>query len=141
MASKKAYLEHLRNVPLFSACSTKDLERIAKAGDELNVPAGHVLCDQGQTGREAFVLITGSATVRRNGKKITVLGPGAMIGELSLLDHGPRTATVTTDVACEVLVIDQRNFVGVIDAVPALAHKLMSSLASRIREFDRATFG
>jgi CRP/FNR family transcriptional regulator, cyclic AMP receptor protein len=141
MASKKAHLEHLRNIPLFSACSNKDLERIAKAADELTVGAGHVLCDQGQTGREAFVLMSGSATVRRNGKKITTLGPGAMIGELSLLDHGPRTATVTTDGPCDVLVIDQRNFVGVIDSVPALAHKLMSSLASRIREFDRATFG
>jgi CRP/FNR family transcriptional regulator, cyclic AMP receptor protein len=141
MASKKAHLEHLRNIPLFSACSNKDLERIVKAADELTVPAGHMLCDQGQTGREAFVLITGTATVRRNGKKVATVGPGVIVGELSLLDHGPRTATVTTDGPCDILVIDQRSFASVIDSVPALAHKLMASLAGRIREFDRATFG
>jgi CRP/FNR family transcriptional regulator, cyclic AMP receptor protein len=141
MGSKKAYLEHLRNVPLFSACSAKDLEKIAKAGDELTVQAGHVLCDQGQAGREAFVIMAGTATVRRNGKKVATLGPGAVVGELSLLDHGPRTATVTADGPCDLMVIDQRNFVSVIDSVPALAHKLMASLASRIRDFDRATYG
>jgi CRP/FNR family transcriptional regulator, cyclic AMP receptor protein len=141
MASKKSQVESLRTVSLFSSCSNKDLERIHKATDELTVPPGHVLCDQGQTGREAFVIVSGSATVKRNGKKITTLGPGAIIGELSLLDHGPRTATVTTDTSCDVLVIDQRHFAAVLDSVPAIAHKLMASLAARIREFDRATFG
>ena len=97
MASKRAYLDHLRNVPLFSSCSTRELQTIAKAADELTVPAGHQLTDQGQMGREAFVLIDGSVTVKRNGKKVTNLGPGSVVGELSLLDHGPRTATVVTD--------------------------------------------
>jgi CRP-like cAMP-binding protein len=135
------YLEHLRSVPLFSSCTTKELDRIAKAADELQLPAGHVLCDQGQTGREAFVILSGTATVRRNGKKIASLGAGAIVGELSLLDHGPRTATVTTDTPCEVLVLEQRSFAGIIDTVPALAHKLLASLAGRIREFDRQNYG
>ena len=56
MASKKASLEHLRKVSLFSSCSTKDLEKIHKAGDEVPVKAGYILVDQGQTGREAFVM-------------------------------------------------------------------------------------
>ena len=71
-------------------------------------------------GREAFVIMEGSATVRRNGKKVAVLGPGAVVGELSLLDHGPRTATVTTDTEATVLVLDQRHFSSVIDDVPAI---------------------
>lgn len=141
MGSKKDYLEHLRNVPLFSSCTTKDLTRIAKAADEITVAEGHLLCDQGQTGREAFVIVSGSATVRRNGKKVATLGPGSVVGELALLDHGPRTASVTADETCEVLVIDRRNFVSVIDDVPALAHKLLASLAGRIRDLDRQTFG
>ena len=66
-------------------------------------------------GREAFVIVDGSATVKRNGKKVATLGPGAVVGELSLLDHGPRTATVTTDTDTTVLVIDQRHFLGVLD--------------------------
>ena len=141
MASKKSYLESLGKVSLFSSCSNKDLEKIAKAGDEVTISAGTVVVDQGQTGREAFVLLKGSATVRRNGKKVSTLGPGAVIGELSLLDHGPRTATVSADTDCTMLVISQRQFLGVIDAIPALAHKLLATLAGRIRELDRQYYG
>jgi CRP/FNR family transcriptional regulator, cyclic AMP receptor protein len=141
MASKKAYLEHLGRIPLFSACTGKDLEKIAKAGDEVVMPAGSLIVDQGQTGREAFVLMSGTATVRRNGKKVATIQPGAVIGELSLLDHGPRTATVVADTDVTLFVISQRHFLGVIDDVPALAHKLLASLASRIRELDRQYYG
>jgi CRP/FNR family cyclic AMP-dependent transcriptional regulator len=141
MASKKSYLDSLRRVALFSSCSTKDLEKIAKAGDEVTLDAGAVIVDQGQTGREAFVIISGSATVKRNGKKVATLGAGSVVGELSLLDHGPRTATVVADTECTMLVISQRQFLAVIDASPAISHKLLATLAGRIRELDRQYFG
>lgn len=141
MASKKAYIDHLRNVPLFGGCTTKDLEKIARAGDEVRMPAGSLLTDQGQTGREAFVVLDGTVKVSRNGKKIANLGKGTVVGELSLLDHGPRTATVTCETDCELLLLDQRNFMGVLDEVPALAHKLLATLAGRIRDLDRAYYG
>jgi CRP/FNR family transcriptional regulator, cyclic AMP receptor protein len=141
MASKRAYLDHLHNVPLFNSCSNKELQTIARATDELTVPAGHVLMDQGQLGREAFVIVDGSATVKRNGKKVATLGPGSVVGELSLLDHGPRTATVTADVDTTVLVIEQRHFLGVLESVPSLSRKLLASLAGRVREFDRQYYG
>ena len=141
MAIRQAYLDHLARVPLFATCSTKDLQKIAKASDEIAVKAGTTLVDQGQQGREAFIVVDGTASVKRNGRKITSLGPGAVIGELSLLDRGPRTATVTADTDMTVLVIDQRNFAGVIDQVPALAHKLLATLAGRIRDLDRANYG
>ncbi|MEN9504205.1 MAG: hypothetical protein RI958_131 [Actinomycetota bacterium] len=141
MASKKAYIDHLRGVPLFSSCSQKDLEKIAKAGDEVTMPAGSLIVDQGQTGREAFVVLSGNVAVRRNGKKVATLGPGSIVGELSLLDHGPRTATVVCETECTFLLLDQRRFLGVVDDVPALAHKLLGSLASKIRELDRQYYG
>jgi len=141
MARKNAYLDHLRQVPLFSACTDKDLAKIARAGDEVTVPDGHVIVDQGQTGREAFVVMAGSVTVRRNGKKVATVGPGAVIGELSLFDHGPRTATCTADGDVTLFVLDQRHFAAVIDEVPAIAHKIMGSMAAKIREFDRQYFG
>jgi CRP-like cAMP-binding protein len=137
----KAKVDHLRNVPLFSSCSTRDLQKIAAAVDETPVKAGHNLADQGRQGREAFVIVSGTCTVSRNGKKVATLGPGAVVGELSLLDHGPRTATVTADTDMDVLVLDQRHFMGVIDDVPALSHKLLASLAGRIRELDKRYFG
>jgi CRP-like cAMP-binding protein len=141
MASLKASLQHLRNVPLFSSCSNKELERIAKAADEVNAKAGTLIVDQGQTGREAYILLKGVAVVRRNGKKVTSLSEGSVIGELSLLDHGPRTASVSAETDCTLLVISQRNLYGVIDKVPSVAHKLLSALATRIRDLDRAYYG
>jgi CRP/FNR family transcriptional regulator, cyclic AMP receptor protein len=141
MASKKAHLEGLRNVALFQSCSQKDLEKIAKASDEVKMSAGSLIVDQGQTGREAFVVIEGSVTVKRNGKKVATLGAGTVVGELSLLDHGPRTATVVCDTDCTLLLLDQRHFLGVVDQVPALAHKLLASLAGRIRDLDRQYYG
>ncbi len=140
MAGKNT-LEHLKNVSLFSACSKKDLEKIARSGDEITQSAGTIIVDQGQTGREAFVILQGSAVVRRNGKKVATLGEGSVVGELSLLDHGPRTATVICETDCVLLVLSQRNFLGVLDEVPALGHKLLASLAGKIREFDRQYYG
>jgi CRP-like cAMP-binding protein len=141
MANKKAYLEHLRNVSLFSGCTNKELEKIARASDEIVMKAGSLIVDQGQTGREAFVVLSGSVLVKRNGKKVGSFGPGMVVGELSLLDHGPRTATVVCETDCTLLLLDQRHFISVLDEVPALAHKLLATLASRIRDLDRKAFG
>ena len=141
MASNKAFLDDLRRIPLFAGCTKKELERLARAGDEVDMEAGSLLADQGQTGREAFVILAGSVSVRRNGRKVATLGPGAIVGELSLLDHGPRTATVTCDTDCKVFVISQRHFLAVLDDVPTIGHKLMASLAARIRELDRQYYG
>lgn len=141
MASRNKHLEHLSAVPLFSSCSQKELEKIARASNEIEVEAGRVLVDQGDAGREAFVIVEGEAIVKRNKRKIASLGPGDAIGELSLLDHGPRTATVEAATPMKVLVLSTREFTGVVDQVPGLAHKLMAALASRIRELDSKVFG
>jgi CRP/FNR family cyclic AMP-dependent transcriptional regulator len=119
----------------------RDLEKIAKAGDEVSMSAGTIIVDQGQTGREAFVVLEGTVTVRRNTKKVATLGIGTVVGELSLLDHGPRTATVTCETDCLLLLLSQRHFMAVVDEVPALSHKLMASLATRIRQLDRQYYG
>lgn len=141
MASQSKHLEHLAEIPLFTALSKKDLQRIAKASNEVTRPAGTVLVDQGDQGREAFVMIDGTATVTRNGRKVGVLSPGDSVGELSLLDHGPRTATVTADTDITVLVLSAREFAGVLEEVPGLAQKLLGQLAARVRELDRQIYG
>ncbi len=141
MASKKQQLEMLSDVTLFSGCSKKELERVAKAADEIQMTAGTMIIDQGQTGKEAFVIVEGEVTVRRNNRKVATLGPGSVVGEMALLDHGPRTAQVVCDTDCTLLVIDQRRFRGVVEDIPAIAHKLLASLARRIRELDRAYYG
>ena len=141
MTSKKQQLESLSTVALFSACSKKELEKVARATDDITMTAGTVIIDQGQTGREAFVIVAGDVTVKRNNRKVATLGPGSVVGELSLLDNGPRTASVVCDTDCTLLVIDHRRFRGVVEEIPAIAHKLLGSLAGRIRELDRAYYG
>jgi CRP-like cAMP-binding protein len=141
MAHRDEYLDHLASVSLFSACSKRELQKIAKASDELTVPAGKVLVEQGDTGRECFILISGSAAVKRGNRKVAALGPGDCVGELSLLDHGPRTATVVTETDTDLLVLGSRQFAGVLDEVPSMARKLMAALASRVRDLDAKAFG
>ncbi len=141
MAHKDAYLDHLASVSLFSACSKRELQKIARASDEVSVPAGKVLVEQGDTGRECYIVVSGQAAVKRGNRKVATLGPGDCVGELSLLDHGPRTATVVTDSEVDLLVLGSRQFAGVLDEVPSMARKLMAALASRVRELDAKAFG
>ena len=141
MPSRKQHLESLKQIPLFSACTKKELEKVARASDEITMTAGTLIVDQGQTGREAFVILAGDVTVKRNNRKVTTLGAGSVLGELSLLDHGPRTATAICETDCTLLVIEQRRFLGVLDDVPAISHKLLASLAGSIRELDRQYYG
>ena len=139
--ARQSHLDHLVAVPLFSACSKKELQAVARASDEVTLPAGKTLCEQGAIGREAFVIVDGTAEVRRNKKKVSTLGPGACVGELALLDHKPRTASVIASTDLTVLVIGAREFAGIVDNVPSISHKLMRSLASRIRELDAQAYG
>jgi CRP/FNR family cyclic AMP-dependent transcriptional regulator len=141
MAGRDSYLDHLARVPLFAACSRKELQAIAKASDEVTVPSGKVLVEQDTSGRECFVIVDGSASVKRNGRRVATLGPGNYFGELSLLDKGPRTATVTSESPLTVLVLGPREFSSVLDSVPGLSHKFLSTLAGRVRELDTKAYG
>lgn len=139
--ARQSHLDHLASVPLFSACSKKELQAVARASDQIDLPAGRVLCEQDSIGREAFIILDGTAEVRRNGRKVAELGAGNVVGEMALLDHGPRTATVTAATPLSVLVIGAREFSGIVDDVPPIAHKLLKALAGRVRELDAKAYG
>ena len=140
LRKKDQYLDHLGKVPLFSACSKKELQTIARAADDVEVQAGKVLVEEGKPGHEFFLIINGSASVKRGKKEIVKLGPGQYFGELALLDRGPRSASVIAKDDMELLVLGQREFAGVIDEVPTLAHKLLTSMAKRLREADAKAY-
>ena len=141
MATGKSTVSHLKNIPLFSECSAKELGLVVKNSKERVLKAGTVIMDQGQTGREAYVILEGTATIKRNGKKIGTAKTGAVIGELSLLDNGPRTATVTADSDVTLLVVTERGLKATIENIPAISRKLLKALATRVRELDRAHYG
>lgn len=138
---KTSVTDHLAAVPLFNACSKKELGLIAKATTEMSFPDGTELVKQDQSAREAFVVTAGTVVVKRNNRKVAELGPGSIIGELGLLDKGPRTASVVTQGPVEALVLGPREFAGLLDDVPSIAHKLLKAMAERIRELDTKAFG
>ncbi len=139
MARKKTYLEHLAQVPMFSACSKKELEEIGRQAEELDIPAGEVLIKQGTPGRDFFVIVDGKATVTRDGKDVATLGAGDFFGELALLDKAPRNATVTASSPLHVFLLTQPAFGGLLAAVPALSHKVMVGMARRLHDLDAKT--
>ncbi|MCC5951679.1 MAG: cyclic nucleotide-binding domain-containing protein [Acidimicrobiia bacterium] len=136
----KEYLEHLAAIPLFAPCSKRDLQRIARSADEVEVEAGRTLVEQGSPGREAYVVVEGAAEVRRKGAVLATLGPGDHFGELALLDGGVRTADVVTTEPCRVLVIGSREFSALLDTVPGLSRKLLTALAGLVRELDERVY-
>lgn len=141
MAAKPNYLDHLKSIPLFSTCSKKELEQVARLSDELELASGKVLMRQGSVGYECFVLINGKVSVEIDGHIVATLGPGAYFGELALLDKQPRSATVTGLTDLTVLVMGPREFSTMIDQIPGLSTKLLAGLARRIREIDAKFVG
>jgi CRP/FNR family cyclic AMP-dependent transcriptional regulator len=136
VARRDAFIEHLQQVPLFAACSRKDLQLVARRAEDVKVPAGKALVSEGETGQEFFVIIEGTARVTRQGRKIATIGPGQAFGELALLDRAPRNASVVADTDMELVVLGQREFAGIIDDVPGFARKLLAGMAHRLREAD-----
>jgi len=127
-----AKLDLIKGVPLFEQCSKKDLQRIAQIADELDLRAGKVLIQEGERGREFFVIVSGEVEVRRKGRKLATLGPGSFVGEMALLSKIPRTATVTAVTPLDVLVITDRAFLDLLDKMPELWPKVAQALAERV---------
>lgn len=136
LAAVAQITDHLLHIPLFAGCSARDLDRLARATDEVTLDAGTTLTRQGDIGREAFVLLSGTAEVQRDGVSVAEVGPGAVIGELALLDGGPRTATVIATTEVDVIVLSRPAFNAVLDEIPTLAHQLLVTLAHRLRAAD-----
>ena len=134
--ARSSDLDYLKTVPLFATFSKRDLRRLAKAADDVDIRPGYVIVEEGRPGHGFYLILEGTATVRRNNRKIVTLGPGEYFGELALLDRGPRNATVVADTTMRLLVLGPREFGGVIDEVPGLARKLLTSMAQRLRECD-----
>ena len=92
-------------------------------------------------GRTAYVILSGTAVVRRGGRKVAQLEAGAPVGELSLLDHGPRTAYVVAETDVDALELTAKEFANVLEHFPQVAVKLLGALAGRVRDLDRQAFG
>jgi len=138
MARHDPFVDHLQQVTLFAACSRKDLRKVAKRSEDRRVAAGTTIVKEGDNGTEFFVILDGTATVSRQGRKIATLGPGSGFGELALLlDDVPRNATVVADTDMELVVVGQRQFTQLLDEVPGFTRKMLAGTAHRLRDADR----
>ena len=132
MLRKNAKIELIKRVPLFSHCSKKELGLVAQIADEIDLPEGKTLMREGDRGREFFVLVEGSADVRRRNRKVNTLGGGDFFGEIALVSQRPRTATVTTSSPVRALVVTEQSFRSLLDRAPDVQRKVLQALADRV---------
>jgi CRP-like cAMP-binding protein len=126
--------DHLAELPLFAACTKKELQAIAKLSTQRDVPAGKVLAREGAPGKEFVIVLDGTAVVDRGGRQIATLGPGEHFGEIALLDAHPRTASVTASTPMSIAVVGAGEFTELLEEVPSLAIKVTRGLARMIRQ-------
>ena len=125
-------IDLIRRVPLFSSASKPQLAEIASIADEIDLPADKTIIKEGDTGREFFVLIEGTADVQRGGRKVAEIGPGDFVGEIALISKTPRNATITTTSPVRALVITDRAFRQLLDHSPQIQIGVLTALAERL---------
>jgi CRP-like cAMP-binding protein len=139
MKSTREVADHLQRVSLFSQCSRRDLASVAKLAEILNYDAGATIVAQGDPGNAFYVVLDGLAVVRRNGRRVSELGPGDYFGELALLDPAPRNADVVAREPTTVARLGVGPFCTMLRTAPQINERLLAGLARRVREADRRT--
>lgn len=138
---KARKVELLAQMPLFAALSRHQLGQVAALTVPDELSAGTVLTRQGASGGIAYILASGRAEVLRDGRRLARLGPGDVVGELSLIDGKPRSATVTAITDLEVLEIDARDLTRLLRKAPAVTRNLLEALAERLRQANALPAG
>jgi CRP-like cAMP-binding protein len=128
----------LAGVPLFAGFSKRHLQQLADAADEVVFRPGEAIVEQGNLGETLFVLLEGQAKVVRDGKVRSRVVPGDFVGEVSVLDGGPRTASVVAETPVAALRLFRRTVLDLVMSEPQLALSLLEGIARRIREIDRS---
>lgn len=123
----------LASVPFFEGFTDEDLARVVELSDEVTVRSGSVIVDQGDPGTHCYVVITGSASVYVRGEHVAAIAPGTMIGEMALVDHRPRTATVVAEDDMRLLRFDSKAFRSLLDEMPKASERVMTLLKARLQ--------
>ena len=134
--ARDKYIQHLREVPLFSKLSKKELNEIARLSTELTFKDGKELMKEGARANSFIVIVEGEAIVRKKGRKVATLGAGDFAGELALLQNRDRNATVVASGELTALVVDRRGFQTLLDDVPAVTKKMLVAVAERLGDMD-----
>ncbi len=130
--------ERLANVTFFEGFTPKELARVGELVEEVDAEAGAELMEQGRPGLECYVVVAGEAGVYVGGQWVAKIGPGEMVGEMALIDHKPRSATVKAVTPMKLLSLDAKRFRTLLDEMPKAAAAVMSKLSERLRSDNLA---
>jgi CRP-like cAMP-binding protein len=136
--SKKEAVRLLGSVPLFEGLSQRELDTIYRAAKETEFEPGHDIVEQGATGVGFHLILGGKADVLVGGRKRASLGEGDYFGEMSLLDGGPRSATVRTATHVRTLALTSWTFLPILDKMPSIARKMLVELSRRLRGLEKS---
>ncbi|MCP3912467.1 MAG: cyclic nucleotide-binding domain-containing protein [Actinomycetia bacterium] len=131
-----AKIERLKGMPLLRRCSDEQVAHLAELADEAQIESGRTITEQGHVGHHAYVIVSGTADVQVNGNSVATLDAGDIIGQISLFDQGPHTATVTSSSDMDLLVVDHQQFGDALANVPGLAVNMLKELAHTVRTLD-----
>ena len=134
---EQAAIEEIRSVPLFSGFGEKELQRVAAIVKEVSFPAGKDIAKQGESGVGFHMIVDGQATVSVDGVVHGTLEPGSYFGEISLIDGGPRSATVTAKTDLKTVSLTSWDFNALMDQFPELSRTLLKQLCKRLRVVEQ----
>jgi len=130
----KSVVEDLGRLPLFANVHQGDVAKIAALGEPVDAEAGAVLMDQGDVGTECFFVIEGQAGVFASGQHIATIGPGSIVGEMALVGHKPRNASVVAESSMRLLAFNIVHFKKLLDEMPSSREVIMNLLEARAAE-------
>jgi CRP-like cAMP-binding protein len=126
------YLDRLADVALFAGLDRKELKDVASLGTDIAVESGHELAHEGDPASEAFLVLEGTARGERGGVEIATFGPGDFFGEMALLVHGHRTATIIATSPMSVRAFHKTEFDDLLERSPKVAVKILRITAERL---------
>jgi CRP-like cAMP-binding protein len=127
-------VEKLHGVSFFEGFSDDELARVIELAEEVDAEQGAVLMEQGRVGQECYVILEGSAGVFFGGEHGATLQPGSMVGEMALVDHRPRSASVVAETPMKLLAFDTKTFKRLLEEMPKAHDRVMQLLSARMRD-------
>jgi CRP/FNR family cyclic AMP-dependent transcriptional regulator len=138
MASTTEVMGLLRSVPIFEGLSQKELQAVMRSAKQVEYAPDRDIVKEGSSGVGFHLILEGQARVLVGGRTRAKLGPGDFFGEMSLIDGGPRSATVRADTGVRTLSLASWEFTPLLDANPSIARKLLVELSRRLRAVERS---
>ena len=122
----------LERVPLFAGLSHREREQIARWADEIDIPSGKHLLDEGRLPHEFFVILDGEVDVTHDEEHLATLTTGDFFGEIALIEHGRRTASVVTSTPATLAVMSGASFDAMRHEMPRVAERINDAIRARL---------